>query len=124
MTGCSGGMRDRVEVTLRGIRDSDALQDYIREEARKLDQICNRVQCCRVLAQSSRRPNPQGAQISVGLSLTLPGTEIVVNREHGEDVYIALRDAFEAAGLQLKDYMRRRGKNGRSSFNAEPNPGS
>jgi hypothetical protein len=43
----------------------------------------------------------------VRLNITLPGTEVVVSREHAEDVYIAVRDAFEAAGLQLKDHMRR-----------------
>ena len=117
-------MRDRVEVVLRGILDSGALERHIREEALKLDQICDRILTCRVAAQTLRQPKRQGVQLAVGLAITLPGTEIVVNREHGEDVYIALRAAFEAAGLQLKDYMRRRGKNGRRSRDAGPNPGS
>lgn len=115
-------MRDPVEITLRGIPDSSALQRYIGEEARKLDQICGRILTCRVIAQALRQPKRQGVQLAVGLAITLPGTEIAVNREHGDDVYIALRDAFEAAGLQLKDYMRRLGALGRGSDNGAPNP--
>jgi hypothetical protein len=32
----------------------------------------------------------------------------VVNREHGDEVYRAVRDSFAAAGLQLVEQMRRR----------------
>ena len=38
------------------------------------------------------------------VDLTAPGREIVVNRQHAEDVYVALRDAFDAAKRQLDDY--------------------
>jgi cold shock CspA family protein len=37
----------------------------------------------------------------------VPGSEIVVNRDQHEDVYVALRDAFDAARRQLEDYGRR-----------------
>ena len=41
----------------------------------------------------------------------MPGQEIVVNHEHDEDVYVALRDAFDAAKRRLEDYARiRRGE--------------
>ena len=37
----------------------------------------------------------------------MPGREIVVTRDHDEDVYVALRDAFDAAKRQLEDYARK-----------------
>jgi hypothetical protein len=41
----------------------------------------------------------------------VPGREIVVNHEHDEDIYVALRDAFNAAKRQLEDYAQiRRGE--------------
>lgn len=113
-------MRDPVEIALRGIRHSGALERYIGEEARKLDQICDRVLTCRVVAQTLCRPKQQGVQLAVGIAITLPGKEIAVNREHGDDIYIALRDAFEAAGVQLKDYMRRLGKVERGADDGAP----
>ena len=95
-------------IALRGIPPSSALEGYIGEQVRKLDGICDRIVSCQAVAEALQREKRQGAQFAVRLIITLPGTEVVVNREHGDDVYIAVRDAFAAAGLQLKDHMRRR----------------
>jgi ribosome-associated translation inhibitor RaiA len=100
-------MHNPVEIVLRGVPNSGALERYIGEQADKLDRQCGRILACHVVAEALHRPKQQGAQYSVRLNITLAGTEVVVNREHGEDVYIALRDAFEAAGIQIKDHMRR-----------------
>ena len=118
-------MRDPVELTLRGVAQSSALERYVGEQARQLDRQCDSILTCHVAAEAVHRPMQQGAQFAVRLNITLPGTEVVVNREHGDDVYIALRDAFEAAGLQLKDHMRRQGSGRRRSrsHGGTPNPG-
>jgi ribosomal subunit interface protein len=100
-------MHNPVEIVLRGVQDSGALKRYIAEEADKLGRQCDRIQSCHVVAEVLHRPKQQGTQFAVRLNITLPGTEVVVNREHREDVYLALRNAFEAAGLQLKEHMRR-----------------
>ncbi len=101
-------MHNPVEITLRGIPASDALERCIGEEASKLDNICDRIRSCQVVAEALQREQRQGAQFAVRLIVTLPGTEVVVNREHGGDVRIAVCDAFAAAALQLRDHMRRR----------------
>jgi len=107
-------MQNPVEIALRGIPPSSELESCIAEEARKLEAICERIRSCQVLAETLRSEKRQGAQVSVRLVITLPGTEVVVNREHGDDVYMAMRDAFAAAGLQLRDHMRRGNKELRS----------
>jgi ribosome-associated translation inhibitor RaiA len=117
-------MQNPVEIVLRGISQSGALERYIGEQARKLDRVCDRLLSCHVVAEALHRQKQQGAQFAVRLNITLPGTEVVVNREHGEDVYMAVRDAFEAAGLQLKDHMRRLGNVERRPHNGSLDPGS
>jgi ribosome-associated translation inhibitor RaiA len=102
-------MHNPVEIVMRGIPQSGALERYIGEQADKLDRVCDQLLSCHVVAEALYRPRQNGAQFAARLNITLPGTEIVVNREHGEDVYIALRDAFAAAGLQLEDHLRRTG---------------
>jgi cold shock CspA family protein len=42
----------------------------------------------------------------VSIDLRVPGKEIVANRDHHEDVYVALRDAFDAAKRQLEETVR------------------
>jgi ribosome-associated translation inhibitor RaiA len=43
----------------------------------------------------------------VRIDIGVAGGEIVVNRDHAEDVYVALRDAFDAANRKLEDYARK-----------------
>lgn len=100
-------MQNPVEIVLRGVPRSSALERYIGDQALKLDRVCHRLQSCHVVVEALHRPKQQGVQFAARLNITLPGTEVVVNREHGKDVYMAVRDAFEAASLQLKDHMRR-----------------
>ena len=117
-------MQNPVEIVLRGVPQSSALERYIREQARQLDRDCNAVIDCHVVAEAlHRQKQPQGEQFSVRLNITLPGTEVVVNREHGEDIYIALRDAFEAAGVQLRQRMRQ-GEVQPRSVDGTPHPRS
>lgn len=111
-----------VEIVLRGIPQSGALERYVGEQARKLDRVCDRVLSCHVVAEALHRQKQQGAQFTVRLNITLPGTEVVVNREHGEDVYIAVHDAFDAAGLQIKDHMRRQSNIEARSRDGTPYP--
>lgn len=109
-------MREPVEITVRGVPQSAALEHYVGERAGALERQCDRIQACQVAIEALHRQRRQGAQFAVRLNIILPGTEIVVNREHGEDLYIALSDAFDAAGLQLQDRARKRagGEAGRS----------
>ncbi len=100
-------MRDPVEITLRGVAESRALQRYISDETRRLERKCDRIQACHVVVEAVHQRRLHGAQYAVRINITLPGTEVVVNREHSEDVYVALHAAFDAASRQLKDSMRR-----------------
>jgi ribosome-associated translation inhibitor RaiA len=116
-------MQNRMQLTLRGIVRSGTLERYIADEARKLDRVCDGILACHVVAEALHRGNEDGAQFAVRLNITLPGTEVVVNREHGKDVRVAVRDAFEAAGLQLENHMRRLAANGHRSDGGTPGPG-
>ena len=108
-------MRDPVKISLRGIAPNGALERYIGEEARKLDGICDSILSCLVVAEMLAGDARRGAKFAARLIVTLPKTEVVVNRECNDDVYIAVRDAFAAASLQLRDQVRRHGIDQRSA---------
>jgi len=113
-------MDNPLEIVLRGIPASDALERYIGEEVRRLDGIYGRIRRCQVVAEAQQAEKAQSVRLAVRLIITLPGTEVVVNREHGSDVYAAVREAFAAAGRQIKDHMRR-GDSALRSRNGTPN---
>jgi ribosome-associated translation inhibitor RaiA len=114
-------MRIPVEISLRGIPVCAALERYINEQSRQLGRQCERIRACHVAIEALHRRGQAGAQFAVRLNLMLPGIEVAVNREHAEDVYIAVREAFEAASVQVSDHMRRQDSLERRS--GSPNPG-
>jgi cold shock CspA family protein len=58
------------------------------------------------------RHHRKGVRYNVRIDLTVPGREIVVNRDQQldhahEDVFVAIRDAFRAVRRRLEDHARR-----------------
>jgi ribosomal subunit interface protein len=95
-----------LQVTYRGMESSAALEDAVREKAAKLEQFHPRLMSCRVVIEQAARHKTQGKQFAVRIDLKAPGGEIAVNRDHADDVYVALRDAFDAARRKLEDFAR------------------
>lgn len=113
-----------VTVTFKDIATSDALEVRIRELAQRLARFHSRITVCRVVVAEAHRQHNKGTLHHVRIDLTVPDGEIVVNREpeenHAhEDAYIAVRDAFEAAQRQLRDWVGRHAKHGAK---AHPTP--
>jgi len=95
-----------LQISLRGIAPSDALQRAIRDKAQKLEHFYDRITGCRVALTLDARHQHQGRQFSVHVGVKVPGGTIEVSREHDKNLYVALRDAFDAARRQLEDYAR------------------
>ncbi|HUU24039.1 MAG TPA: HPF/RaiA family ribosome-associated protein, partial [Methyloceanibacter sp.] len=62
--------------------------------------------------EAPHRHHHKGKLYSVHIDISVPGKDLVVDRakplDHAhEDVYLAVRDAFNAAVRQLEDYTRR-----------------
>lgn len=96
-----------LQVTLRDISPSEAVEAYIRERASKLDLYCDGIIRCRVAVEAAARQHRKGRLYTVRVHLTVPGNELVVNRQAAEDLYVAIRDAFETVRRKLKNYARR-----------------
>jgi ribosomal subunit interface protein len=104
----SGGfMQTPLQITTRDIPHSEALDDHIRQKVAKLETLYPSIMGCRVVVEVPHKHKQQGRQFNVRLDITVPGGELVVNREADGDVYVALRDAFDAAKRQIEDYGRR-----------------
>jgi len=80
---------------------------HIRGKVEKLEEFFKHITSCRVVVEVPHKHHHQGKQFNVRIDIGVPGSEIVVNRDHAEDIYVALRDAFDAAKRQLEDYARK-----------------
>ncbi len=100
-----------IQITFRGLTHSDAVETHIREKAEKLNAIYARLMSCRVMVEATHRNHQQGNLFHVRVEIGVPGKELVVSREshdnHAhEDVYVVIRDAFDAAKRQLEEFAR------------------
>jgi ribosome-associated translation inhibitor RaiA len=118
-------MAAQVQVTMRGLQQSDALEGRIREGIAKLDTLYPELIIkCHVVAEQPHHHQLQGGQFVVRMDIAVPGKDIVVNRDHSEDIYVALRDACDAARRQLEQHARLKNRkmHGRR-LSREPNSG-
>ncbi len=104
-------MKVPLQIAFRNMKRSAWAEQLVREHEAKLDSFCANIMRCRVVVKMPHRHHRQGNFYSVRIDLTVPGKEIVVNREPSEhaayqDFQAAVRDAFDSAKRKLEDYVR------------------
>jgi ribosomal subunit interface protein len=99
-------MKQPVHIQFHGMEASAALETSAREHVRKLEAFAPNIMACRVDIDLEPKHQNQGRPYEVRIDLTLPGHELVVNRVKDEDIYVALRDAFDHMKRQLEDVVR------------------
>jgi ribosomal subunit interface protein len=102
-----------LQITFRHMESSDAVTARIRERAGELERFFDRIISCRVVVECRHPRRQQGNLFRVRIDLKVPGREIAVGRDPAahqahEDIYVAIRDAFDAARRVLEDHVRER----------------
>jgi ribosomal subunit interface protein len=99
-------MQVPLQITVRNMQQSDALEAHIRDKVAKLAEFHPRITSCRVTVEQSARHHHKGRPFQVRVDVRVPQHELVATRSENEDVYVALRDAFDAIRRQLEDVAR------------------
>ena len=104
-------MQIPLQVSFRHLGYSPFIASAVRKKAKKLELFYPRITSIRVIIEPSERRHRQGNLYHIRIDITLPGHEIVVRRDPSknhahEDIYVAIRDAFNAARRQLQDQVR------------------
>ncbi len=99
-------MQVPLQISVRGVPHSPVLDARIRDKVAKLEEFHPRITSCHVAVEESGKHHHQGRQFTVRVELRVPGREIAVTRDHHEDVFVALRDAFDSAKRQLEEVVR------------------
>jgi len=121
-----------LQVTFRNMEASATVQDWIAEQATRLESLYQPIMHCRVAVEAPHRHHKKGAQYHVRIDLTLPGGAIVIKRQPSskgralregkreitkklevgvphKNLRQAIDDAFKAAARRVQDYARRQG---------------
>ena len=105
-------MKQPLQINFRDIPPSEAVEAKIREKAAKLDEFYDQIMSCSVMVEAPHAHHNKGGLYHVRIDLTVPNGELIINRapkdHHAhEDVYVAIRDAFNAAKRKLQDFTRK-----------------
>ena len=100
-------MQVPLELSTRRITLSPALEADLRKRATKLERHYDRITSCRIAVERPSNHHNEGGPYRVRLDITVPGSELVANKE-AEDLNAAIRDAFDAAERQVEEFSQRR----------------
>lgn len=96
-----------VRIHLLDMGPSEAIEAKIRERAMKLVRFA-RIERCEVWVESPRGHHRSGPLFGVRIRLSIAGDDVAVELQPTEDdVFVAIRQAFDAARRQLEDGQRR-----------------
>ncbi|MFW6198275.1 MAG: HPF/RaiA family ribosome-associated protein [Acidobacteriota bacterium] len=95
------------EITSRDVSLSPAQEELIRQKLDMLERVYPRIVGCRIVVEGPGNRRQTGGPYQVRIDMSVPGSDIVVDRQKAEDVTAAIHGAFQAARRQLKDYARK-----------------
>ncbi len=102
-----------LQIACRGFSCSESIDVKVRARVQKLEELATDITSCRVVIESPHHHQHKGNTYRVSVDVAVPHGEIVVGRTGGEnhaheDVYVAIRDAFDAMERRLKSLAARR----------------
>lgn len=100
-------MKQPLDIRFIGLERSEAVESAARAKAEKLDRFHPDIMACRVTVELASKHRQQGRAFAVRVDVTVFGRELSVNRVQDEDVYVALREAFDDMKRQLHETVRR-----------------
>jgi cold shock CspA family protein/ribosome-associated translation inhibitor RaiA len=106
-------MQVPLQIVFEHIDHSDALEAAVRAEAQRLERFYDRITSARIVIARPQHRHHKGDTYSVRIHIAVPGGKHVdITREPAvtgrhEDVHVTIRDAFDAAGRQLQDEVRK-----------------
>ena len=106
-------MQVPLQMSFRKVRKSTAIEDLIRDQAAKLERVCDHIVGCRIAVEKPQKHQKSGNPFRVRIDVTVPPEhELVVTREASEgDLHeqlpTVLRNAFGAMRRQLRKLVEK-----------------
>ncbi|HTQ99944.1 MAG TPA: ribosome-associated translation inhibitor RaiA [Candidatus Acidoferrum sp.] len=113
-------MISNTQVLFRGIESSPSVEEIVHKRLEKLERYSDKIQSLKVVLEAPHQHHHKGRVWHVSVEALIPNHDIVVAHDHHdnhahEDIYVAIRDAFNAIERRLKSVTskqqsRRQGK--------------
>ncbi|MFT4763156.1 MAG: putative sigma-54 modulation protein [Oleispira sp.] len=102
-----------LEISFRDIEHSDGIEQLIRDKAGKISSIYDSITGIRAVVAMPHNHSNKGKLAHVSLEIGLPGETVAItndnhdNKAH-EDMYVAVKDAFEVAQRKVRKIHEKR----------------
>ncbi|MGY8816126.1 MAG: HPF/RaiA family ribosome-associated protein [Gammaproteobacteria bacterium] len=101
------------QVLFRGIDHSQAVEEAVQKRAEKLERFSDQIQSLRVTVESPHNNHHKGKVYRVAVEAFVPNHDFVVNHDQHdkhahEDIYVAIRDTFDAVERQIKEFNEKK----------------
>ncbi len=105
-------MRIPLDITFRDMEPTDSVESIVRGRIDKLDEYFRDIMRCEVVIEAPHQHHNTGKLYHVRVHITVPAHTLVASNEANlnhahEDVYVAIRDAFDAMQRQLESHKAR-----------------
>jgi cold shock CspA family protein len=106
-------MRLPLQISFHGLEKSDFVEDWIRKEVDKLEQICDHLISCHVGIKYDQKRKQTGNPYRIRIEMRVPpGHNLLVTHDTGikepaGEVRTALQHAFKSARRRLKELMNK-----------------
>ena len=99
------------QISFLDFPESDAVWIAVQNRIEKIEQFFDRIIRCEVTISCPHRHRHTDRLYHIQIRLFIPGDDVVVNRnpsknEAHRDIYVAIRDAFNAAERILRERVR------------------
>ena len=110
------------DITFQGIDHSDAIEARIHARIERLEAMSPDMHKCHVWVRAPHKQH-KATQYVIDLTAEMPGKTLAISRHPGDDnahtdVYVAIRDAFEAMERKLRKWSDTR--KGRPEVHVQP----
>ena len=100
-------MTNEFQIVYHNIDQTEAISEAVQKRIDKLERYCDHIINGRVVLDSPHNNHHKGKVYSVTLEIHTPELEVRVNQDQHdnhahEDLYVAIRDAFNVAERQFK----------------------
>ena len=99
------------QITFHELSESDAVWMAVQKRIERLEHLYNRITKCEVVISCPHRHRHADRLYNIQIHIHIPRSNVVVTRnppqrEQHRDIYVAVRDAFQAAERSLLEKVR------------------
>jgi len=96
-----------LNITSRDFPLTEAIETLIRQKTDKLEKMSDRITECNIVIESPHNKQRKGKTYMVRIDVKIPKSDLVVKRQPHNDIYVAIRDAFQTAQRLVEEQSRK-----------------